>query len=154
MTSERASMAPTVEFDHHSPEYARNWRGILADVRSLCPVVHSSAYGGFTLLTRYADVEQAIKDNLTFSSRHSVEPGSIFGGVVIPSSSRVSVPIEMDPPEYTPYRKVLNPWFSPARSAAYEPLPPKARRPRRKVVGPESEAGRVASNLLLIGGNA
>ena len=109
-------------FDHHSPQYARDWRGIYDALRRDCPVAHSDSYGGFTVLTRYADVEAAVKDDVTFSSKHVMAEGSPYGGIIIPPSPIVSTPIEMDPPEYTPYRKALNPWFSPARSKSYEPF--------------------------------
>ncbi len=112
----------TVSFDHNSTEYAQRWREQYGELRQRCPVAHSDAYGGFTVLTRYADVERAVKDDATFASRHIAEEGSPFGGIIIPPSPMVSIPIEMDPPEYTPYRKVLNPWFSPARSKSYEPF--------------------------------
>ncbi|MFF0499842.1 cytochrome P450 [Nocardia aobensis] len=51
-----------------------------------------------------------------------MEPGSPFGGITIPPNPQVSTPIEMDPPQYTPYRKLLNPWFAPSRAATYEPF--------------------------------
>jgi cytochrome P450 len=122
MTSESMQAPPLVAFDHHSPEYAGNWRDMYAQLRQRCPVAHTDTYGGFTVLTRYADVETAVKDDATFASKHVIEAGSPYGGIIIPPSPMVSTPIEMDPPEYTPYRKALNPWFSPARSNSYEPF--------------------------------
>jgi cytochrome P450 len=122
MTSASTHAPAVVTFDHHSPDYARNWRGVYGELRQSCPVAHSDSYGGFTVLTRYADVEQAVKDDATFSSHHDMADGSPYGGIIIPPSPMLSTPIEMDPPEYTPYRKALNPWFSPARSKSYEPF--------------------------------
>jgi cytochrome P450 len=112
----------SVDFDHHSADYARRWPEIYAGLRGTCPVAHTEAHGGYTVLTRYADVERVVKDDATFSSRHEVTEGSIWQGITLPSPPMLSIPIEMDPPEYTPYRKVLNPWFSPARSKSYEPF--------------------------------
>ena len=112
----------SVDFDHHSPEYAQRWPEIYAELRGKCPVAHTEAHGGYTVLTRYEDVERVVKDDVTFSSKHDMAEGSIWGGITLPSPPIISIPIEMDPPEYTPYRKVLNPWFSPARSKSYEPF--------------------------------
>ena len=72
------------------------------------------------MLTRYADVERAVKDDDTFSSHHSTEAGSPYGGIIIPPSPSVSTPIEMDPPDFTPLRKLLNPYFSPGKADEWE----------------------------------
>src|SRR5271169_41209 len=111
----KSSMA----FDHHSPEYAESWRTYFDGLPGRRPV-HSDAHGGFVVLSSYEDVAVAFKDDETFSSRHI--PGTAFKGITIPESPQVSTPIELDPPAYLPYRKALNPWFSPARSLAYEPF--------------------------------
>ena len=72
------------------------------------------------VLTRYQDVEQALKDDDAFASHHSTEEGSPYGGILIPPSPNVSTPIEMDPPDFTPLRKLLNPYFSPGKAAEWE----------------------------------
>ncbi|MDT3441893.1 cytochrome P450 [Pseudofrankia sp. BMG5.37] len=122
MTTQQAQTAESVDFDHHSPAYAEHWRETYADLRGRCPVAHSTAHGGFTVLTRYADVEAVVKDDASFSSRHDPDPASPFKGITLPEAPVISTPIEMDPPLHTAYRKYLNPWFSPGRSKAYEPF--------------------------------
>ncbi len=112
----------TVDFDHNSPQYAQHWREIYGDLRRRCPVAHTEAYGGYYILTRYKDVERALKDDDTFASHHSVAEDSRFGGILIPPSPNVSTPIEMDPPEFTPLRKLLNPYFSPGKADEWEPF--------------------------------
>ena len=111
---------PTVAFDHNSAEYAARWREMYADMRGRCPVARSSAHGGFYVLTRYADVARAVKDDDTFSSVHETTPGSPYGGIIIPPTPNVSIPIEMDPPEFTPLRKLLNPRFAPGQATKWE----------------------------------
>jgi cytochrome P450 len=117
-----AARPQTVEFDHTSPEYAQNWREIYGTMRSRCPVAHTEAYGGYYVLSRYKDVERALKDDETFASFHSTEDGSAYGGILIPPSPNVSTPIVMDPPEFTPLRKLLNPYFSPGKADEWEPF--------------------------------
>ena len=36
-------------FDHHSPDFAANWRDIYAKARAACPVLHSDLYEGYGL---------------------------------------------------------------------------------------------------------
>jgi cytochrome P450 len=120
--SATAARPQTVEFDHNSPEYAQRWREIYGDLRQRCPVAHTESYGGYYVLTRYKDVERALKDDDTFASHHSMEEGSQYGGILIPPSPNVSTPIEMDPPEFTPLRKLLNPHFSPGKAVEWEPF--------------------------------
>lgn len=110
----------TTDFDHHSPEYAQNSLAINAQLRAKCPVAHSDQYGGFWVVSRYDDVVAVAKDDETFRSGWMIDGKSPYG-VNIPSSHTPHYPIEMDPPEYTPYRKLLNPLFSPAASKKWEP---------------------------------
>ncbi|MCZ7591090.1 MAG: cytochrome P450 [Kiritimatiellae bacterium] len=67
-------------------------------------VKHSEQLGWAVM--RHADVMQVLLDWQTFSS------------VV---SNRLSVPAGMDPPAHTPFRKIIEPYFSPARVAEFEP---------------------------------
>ena len=57
-----------VEFDHHSQEFADNWRSITADLRNRWPVAHTEAHGGYWVVSRYEDVEKVALDDYTFSS--------------------------------------------------------------------------------------
>ncbi|WP_328361210.1 cytochrome P450 [Mycobacterium sp. NBC_00419] len=109
-----------IEFDHHSEQYAQAYPEIYAELRTKCPVAHTSAHGGYWVVTRYEDVVAAAKDDATFASGHEVD-GVKPLGVIIPPAPLPQYPIEMDPPEYTGYRKVLNPLFSPGVSKAWEP---------------------------------
>ena len=110
---------PTVEFDHNSHVYAQSWREIYRRLRQRCPVARTDAHGGFYVLTRYGDVARAVKDDETFSSFHDPAPGSPYGGIIIPPTPNVSTPIEMDPPDFTPLRKLLNPFFAPGKATAW-----------------------------------
>jgi cytochrome P450 len=108
--------APDVAFDHHSPEFAADPWPILADLRERCPVAHSSTYGGFWVLTRYEDIRAVASDDETFSSAETI---------LIPpkkNASQKSIPIEMDPPEFLDYRRILHPMFSPAAINRLEPV--------------------------------
>jgi cytochrome P450 len=105
MTTER----PVVEFDHHAPDFDANseYRAL----RQSCPVAWSNAHGGFWILSRYADIANAARKDDWFSSARDEEG---HGGIVIPEwNTETSIPIELDPAEQMPYRRMLNYLFSP-----------------------------------------
>ncbi len=131
---------PTVELDHHATDYAENGVGILKDLRAKCPVAYSESYGGMWVVSDYDHIVEVVKDDTTFSSHY--EAGTIFDGITIPSGgARIrNVPIEMDPPDFFAYRRMLNPWFSPAAIARIEP---KLRRVVDAVIDDVIESGRI-----------
>ena len=69
------------------------------------------------MILRHADVRQAAKDWHTFSSDAPFR-------VPIPSEEHLrnerQLPIEVDPPEHTEYRRLVEPFFQRARTSAYE----------------------------------
>ena len=71
------------------------------------------------MVSRYDDVATVAHDDRTFSSLHDVASGR--GGVTIPPAATQHVPIEVDPPEFLQYRRLLNPIFSPAASERWRP---------------------------------
>ena len=107
-------------FDHHSEDYARNWRDINRDLREKCPVAHTTAHGGYWVVSKYADIADVARDDETFSSYQPNGDGS-HKGVTIPSTVLRHLPIEMDPPEFFDYRRLLNERFSPAAVKSWEP---------------------------------
>ena len=113
-----SEQCPVVHFDHHSPAFAEDPWTVYDELREKCPVAWSDTYGGFYVLTRYADVARVAKDDRTFSSDHDTE-GHRNGylGITIPSPPVRSIPIEMDPPDFFNYRKVLNPPLAPVAVA-------------------------------------
>jgi cytochrome P450 len=111
-----------VDFDHTSPEYAENAERITADLRARCPVAYSSSHDGFWIVTGYESLAASMRDESTFSSRHlTTDDGTRFGGVNIPEAPYENVLIEMDPPEWNAFRRVLNPLFAPAAIARLHP---------------------------------
>lgn len=109
-----ADGCPVVHFDHHSPQFAQDPWSVYDELRAKSPVAWSDTHGGFWVLTRYADVARVAKDDETFSSDHDVD-GTRNGylGITIPSPPARSIPIEMDPPEFFDYRRILNPKLAP-----------------------------------------
>lgn len=107
MTNDDGRPIADVDFDHHSDSFAEDPWSQLAELRERCPVARTDAHGGFWVLSSYETIKQVASDDLTFSSAESV---------VIPpkkNASQKSIPIEMDPPHFQAYRRILHPMLSP-----------------------------------------
>lgn len=102
-----------VDFDYMNPP------GVADDVHLAWKVLHqypdviwSPYHGGHWIASRANEIEQIQKD----SSRFSYEK------VTIPADHSVRlVPLELDPPEHTPYRALITPSFLPQAIGAMEP---------------------------------
>ncbi len=86
-------------------------------------VVHSDVWDGYWILSSYDDVMHAYQSPRTFSSypnnipaAESTEDGSGLGAV------GKLIPIEIDLPDHTNYRRILAPPFNPSSVAALEPF--------------------------------
>jgi cytochrome P450 len=98
-------------FDAFDHDTAQHLFEVTNHARSRCPVSRSSAYGGYWLVTRYAEVRQALSDPGTYSSSQ---------GVGFPHhQSLMMPPIDLDPPLQKEFRRLLNPHFSRAGIAKY-----------------------------------
>ncbi len=103
--------------NEYDPTGSETFDSIYADftrLRATCPVAHSSAFGGFWALTKYADVARVLADPQMFiTSVRNVVPGS--------STTGRRPPLHLDLPEHTPYRRAIDRALSPARVALIEP---------------------------------
>jgi cytochrome P450 len=116
-----------IDFDHHSPEYARRVfedpSGFFQEMQRDHPVAFTEKHGGYWVVSRYEDVKRVSEDDALFSSRNDLpHQGQAYSGITIPGNGARSTPIEMDPPEFFDYRRLVNRWFAPA---AIEKLKPR-----------------------------
>ncbi len=112
---------PVVDFDQHSEGYAKNWRGILKELRETYPVAWSEAHGGFWVISKHEDILRVEQNPQLFSSDNDINQERQGGkGIRIPSSQIRLRLMESDPPEHTALRKLeapfvsvtaLEPWF-------------------------------------------
>ena len=107
-------------FDHHTEDFARNWRAIYAGLRRNCPVAHSPAHEGFYVLTRYDDVKGVLQDPGKFANGREAG-GRTDGGITIPANPVRMGMLEMDPPRSQAYRRILAPAFSAKAVREYRP---------------------------------
>lgn len=119
MTDQLAS----IEYDHHSKEYAETAPELHRQLRNAAPVARSESHGGFWVVTRHHDVVEASRADGLFSNAHDLtgDPEmASFQGVAIPPPPVRMIPIEVDPPEFNAYRRLLNPAFSPGAVATWD----------------------------------
>ena len=91
------------------PTYAR--------LRAEAPVYRNEA-GGFWALSRHADVVEAFRDNVRFSSAHGVSLDPAASG---PHAHRTMSFLAMDPPMHGRMRGLVSRGFTPRRVAELEP---------------------------------
>ncbi|NYI44981.1 cytochrome P450 [Nocardioides aromaticivorans] len=93
------------DFDFHGPSLD-NIFDTYDDLRAQCPVGRSDKHGGFWYMMKSEDIFAAEQDPETFA----VAPSMLLPafGTDVPL-----IPIDIDPPEHTDYRRILLPLFTP-----------------------------------------
>jgi cytochrome P450 len=114
----------TEPFDHHSPEHAADPVAAYRELRERGGVATTDRHGGYTVLARYDHVTEVARLHETYSSMLELPGGEGFGGGITlphnPAARRMSLS-EMDPPDWRPIRKMLNPLFTPEAVSRFEP---------------------------------
>ncbi|MDN2495242.1 cytochrome P450 [Nocardia nova] len=101
------------DFDFEDPEFNERFDEVLNEMAAKCPVAHSRTGHGYKVINTYKDVKKAAQDWRTFSSAKGY-------AVNRPEGTPTILPEESDPPYHDKWRKVLNPYFSPAAVAEFE----------------------------------
>ncbi|HEY1968860.1 MAG TPA: cytochrome P450 [Pseudonocardia sp.] len=94
------------EYDHYDPAFALDPHGSYAQLRQRCPVVYSQNYGGYYVLTKFADIFEVLTSPDRFSSWPADTPQT-------PGHNRALIPLEVDQPEHKRYRRLVDPLFRP-----------------------------------------
>lgn len=106
---------PVVQFDHHSAEHAQNHVEIYRSLRRDAPVAWTEAHGGYWVVSGYQALFDASRDDDLFSSARHDEHGGPGLSVTIPKApTAFHIPIELDPPDFRPYRRAVNQVTAPA----------------------------------------
>ncbi|GAA3759341.1 cytochrome P450 [Plantactinospora mayteni] len=105
---------PVVDFDHNSDEHSADPAGSYQALRETTPVAWSEAHGGYWVLSDYKAVFEAARDDVTFSSERNTSGGEGLSVVIPKTPAPFHIPIEIDPPEFRKWRKIINPITAPA----------------------------------------
>ena len=95
----------THDWDPRAPSVLQDQSAAYDELRSKCPVAHSDFL--HWSLFRHQDVVRVIEDHETFSNV---------------TSTHLSVPNGMDPPEHTEYRRAIEPCFDGELVRAFKPV--------------------------------
>jgi cytochrome P450 len=106
---------PGDDLDPTAPETFTSAHEAFAELRETCPVAHSTQWNGFWALLRHADVVDVLRNPSTYIT-------SVQNVVPKVATTGRRPPLHLDPPEHTPYRHALNPFFTPAATQAQEPM--------------------------------
>jgi len=93
------------DFDAVTEETFTSMHDTFAQLRSGCPVAHSNDLEGFWALLKYEDIVNVLKQPDIFTT-------SVQNVVPKVSTTGRRPPLHLDPPEHTPYRRVLDPFFT------------------------------------------
>jgi cytochrome P450 len=117
MTSNGQPHSPAVEFDHNSQEHSRDPVASYRALREKCPVAWTEAHGGYWVMSGYDSVFDAARDDEVFSSARNSYGGEGLTVVIPKTPMHMHIPIEIDPPEFRKWRKLINPITAPAAIA-------------------------------------
>lgn len=107
----------TAIYNPFEPGYIENPYPRLRELRETDPVHHSPA--GFWLLTRYEDMNTALRDTDRFSVDHRKATGS--AGQENVTAERIPVILFRDPPDHTRLRKLLSKGLTPTSVVRFRP---------------------------------
>jgi cytochrome P450 len=108
---------PVVDFDHHFQDGALPEDGY-GQLRSKCPVAWTERHGGYWVVTSHKEVGRVLKDYESFSSARNEVTGDNCAMSVPVSRFGFQVPEELDPPEFFPYKRLLQGVLSPKAVSA------------------------------------
>src|SRR5262245_62015794 len=110
----RNEMVERLEHYEPSQEPTSGWHDVLAYARQECPVVRSDGGGdGFWLASTQDAVQTILQNPEVFSSAQGITIPHHPGSIPMP-------PIDVDPPLQNDFRRLLNPFLSPAALAPHE----------------------------------
>ncbi|HEV2370059.1 MAG TPA: cytochrome P450 [Acidimicrobiales bacterium] len=113
----------SADFDHHGPAYRAGFPALTGELRPQGAVLWSERHGGYWVVTGREALGEIAKHPELFSNDRVTEKG--YKGVAIPAPEgdrgRGGF-LEMDPPEHMDYRRVLNPFLSPAAVEKWRPM--------------------------------
>ena len=112
-----ASTDSDVHFDPYDVELIADPYPMFARLRDQAPLYYNAEYDFFAM-SRFADVNKAVIDHVTYSSARGVILELIKANLEIPSGMLIFE----DPPIHDVHRKLLSRMFTPRKIGALEPM--------------------------------
>ncbi|GAA1851340.1 cytochrome P450 [Pseudonocardia ailaonensis] len=117
-TAHPADARAVVDFDHHSPAFNADPHRAWQELREKCPVAWSENHGGFWVVSDYEGNHEVLKNTDVFTTERSPDDPHYMAVAIPgqPNRETILYPIELDPPNHGPVRRLLNEQLSPAQS--------------------------------------
>jgi cytochrome P450 len=113
-TSPEPLPGPEIDFDHFSPELNIDPYPVYKNLRETCPVARATSHGGWWLVTSHRLADEVVHHPETFSS-HAVSVPRVTGEAEV-----AFPPLNYDPPEHGPWKRLLTAGLGPKRAASLE----------------------------------
>lgn len=115
------------DYDVMDPGYIKDPAPVWQELREVCPIAHTTRWGGSWLPTRYEDVREMARAVPTLSNRSPgvIPPAPEMREILIAEVKEFGSelpPISADPPEHKPFKQLILPLFSPKAVDAYRPF--------------------------------
>ena len=125
-TDDDARKEKRYSFERHSPEYRENFLDTTREMQEQCPVAWSDTYGGHWVAASSDAVFELARCPYV-SNDHDVRgQRKGYKGINVPTAERASGVrggiLEMDEPEHSFFRSILNPYLSPAAVKRWVPF--------------------------------
>ncbi|MEE2030682.1 cytochrome P450 [Rhodococcus chondri] len=114
------------QFDRHAPDYRDRFLDVTEEMHSKCPMAWSDTHGGHWVAAGSREVF-GLARSANVSNDHDLHgKRKGYKGIAIPTMERASGVrggiLEMDDPEHTAFRSLLNPYLSPAAVQRWIPF--------------------------------
>lgn len=101
------------DFNIFDEDYTRDPGPVWRDLQGRCPIAHTKRGGGLWMTTKFDDAQALVKETSILSSRQvSISPMPEGKDLLADSNSETNPPITKDPPEHTPLRRLILPFFT------------------------------------------
>ncbi|MFR9805319.1 cytochrome P450 [Pseudonocardia sp. RS010] len=106
------SERPTIEFDHHTPEFGQDAPAKFAELRATCPMGFTEAHDGYWVASTYENARRILSDPENFTVEKSAD--GLHGGKLIPTAPHAPaiIPGSLDGPAHDRLRKPLRTLFA------------------------------------------
>ena len=113
-------------FDRHTPEYRERFTAITEDMHAKCPMAWTDTYGGHWVAAGNREVFELARCPYVSNDNDVSGERAGYKGINIPTPPQTAGVrggmLEMDEPEHTAYRSILNPYLSPAAVKRWVPF--------------------------------
>ncbi len=125
-SADKAGKTDRYHFDRHTPEYRERFTAITEEMHARCPVAWTDTYDGHWVAAGSREVFELARCPHVSNDHDVTGERPADKGITIPTTPQGTGirggMLEMDEPEHSAYRRVLNPYLSPAAVKRWVPF--------------------------------